>query len=91
MKLYCPDVFIHTTTAEKGPFFGGGKNLDLMPAHLRAAASDVQPVSMCTFLSTFVYFFCDSIVIPHLLLLESDHQARLFPAHAGTVVTHGNC
>lgn len=42
-----------------------------MPAHLRAAASDVQPVSMCTFLSTFVYFFCDSIVIPHLLLLRA--------------------
>lgn len=61
-----------------------------MPAHLRAATLDVQHVSMCTFLSTFVYFFCDSIVIPHLLLLESDRKARRFPAYAGTVVTHGN-
>lgn len=61
-----------------------------MPAHLHAAASDVQHVSMCTFLSTFVYFFYDSIVIPHLLLLESNRKARRFPAHAGTVGILGN-
>lgn len=38
----------------------------------------VKPL-LCTFLSTFVYFFFDSIVIPHLLFLDGDRGDRRVP------------
>lgn len=71
VKLYCPGVFICSTTAERGPFYML-RNLTWRPH------TCVKPL-LCTFLSTFVYFFFDSIVIPHLLFLEGDRGDRRVP------------
>lgn len=89
VKLYCPDVFIHSTTAEKGPFYSV-RNLTW------CLHTCVQQLLVCGmfpcahFSARLCISFCDSIVIPHRLLLVGDRKARRFPAHAGSVVTHGN-
>lgn len=56
-----------------------GKKLDLTPAHLRATAPDLQHDSVCTFLSTFVYFFLWQLCNPWSLLLEGDQGDRRLP------------
>lgn len=77
VKLYCPDVFIRTTTAETGPFYRV-RNLTW------CLHTCVQPLptfssTPSAHFSTFVYFFPWQLCNPSSLLLEGDHGDRRLP------------
>lgn len=89
VKLYCPDVFIRTTTAETGPFYTV-RNLTWCPHTCVQPLPTSSTTPSAHFSARLCIFSFDSFVIPRLFYWRLITETDDFPAHAGTVVRHGN-